>query len=77
MLISKEKAARHYWRTMHEINLLKRAKLSYPQDAAEQLDELDVLSRYADWPLLCRLCVTTLATIAPIEAMARVLDLVA
>ena len=28
MLISKEKAARHYWRTMREYNLLKRAKLS-------------------------------------------------
>lgn len=76
-MISKEKAARHYWRTMREINLLKRARLSYPQDAAEHLDELDVLSRYSDWPLLCRLCATTLAIVAPVEALACVIEMIA
>jgi hypothetical protein len=68
VLISKEKAARHYWRTMREYNLLRRASLSFPDDIRDQLDELDVLSRYADWPLLCRLCLTTLASATPAAA---------
>lgn len=66
-----EQEARHYWSVMRQMNLLRRAKMAYPDDLHDSISELELIAQYTDWKLLKRLCVAGAAALAPTAALAE------